>query len=195
MNLTFTTWTCPQCKGSLGWLVIFCVYCEVYGRYNLNPDIASRLENPLTPQEELFATLFNGYKTKPAVVAMTDLELHAHREELCEIAFKARAHIGAVDEIIKERKPKQEKYFHRSIEGDSTSSDAINIVKERQARLTKREKIIEGLVKLGYTQADAEKKMSAGALLGMLKNKEENKTEEKKEEPKQPLFNPFKKES
>ena len=125
----------------------------------------------MTPQEELFADLFNGYKTKPSVNEMSDIELRAHREELMKIAFEAKAYTYAVDEILKERKPKGLQGFSRSLNIDETTTNAINTIKEKQKRLTKTEKIQAGLEKLGISSTDAAKLISAGNILARLKDK------------------------
>lgn len=151
----------------------------------------------MTPQEELFKEFFNNEKI--LVKDMDTLSLRAHREELAKIAFEARARLSAVDDEEKGRKPKKTgsdgkplpSGFQRSVAGDDTSSEAINTIKDRQKRLTKEEKLLEGLKKLGIDTKEAERIMSSGAILGRLKDKKENgeaKTEEVK-----PLFNPFEK--
>ncbi len=145
----------------------------------------------VTPQEQLFADLFNGYKTKPSVNAMTDLELRAHREELVHIATEAKACIYAVDDILKERKPKGIQGFVKSVNIDEASSDAINAIKERQKRLTKQEKIQAGLEKLGISTIDAVKLMSAGTILGRLKQSAKSEVTTQTETPGKLAFNPF----
>lgn len=145
----------------------------------------------MTPQEELFAKLFN--REKVLVSTMTVLELRAHREELSKIAFEARAKMTAVDDEEKIRKPKKSEVsgFSRSVNEDGSTRDLINTVKERQKGLSKKEKLIEGLIKLGFSRSDAEAKLSAGAILG--KFKANLKEAEKKEENNKPIFNPFEK--
>lgn len=203
MNI-FSCWICHQCQNELGFLVDECVYCEVYEYkdFSFNPYIHELLEywseQTMTPQEELFKELFN-HETL-LVKDMDALTLRAHREELAKIAFEARARLSAADNEEKQRKPKKEdKGFQRSINGDDVTSDVINTVKDRQKRLTKQEKIIEGLMKLpGFDRKLAEETLTAGALKGRLDKikPSEEKAEEKIEEVKIPVFNPFaKKES
>jgi hypothetical protein len=204
-------WICPRCSEELGELNGYCEYCKQSNNilvYNPNRycirDIRIRhiVEGgceKMTPQEELFAELFNGYKTKPSVNAMTDLELRAHREELSKIAFEAKAYAHAVDDILKERKPKGPQGFARSVNIDDVSTDAINTIKERQKRMSKADKIQAGLEKLGISTADAAKLMSAGTILGRLKGMKSDKEDKPNEatersEVEQPkLFNPFEK--
>jgi hypothetical protein len=127
----------------------------------------------MTPQEQLFSELFNHEKL--LVKDMDLLTLRAHREELAKIAFEARARLTAVDDEEKGRKSKSNGNkptgFSRSVNTDEATTDAINAVKERQKKLTKAEKLQAGLEKLGISATDAAKLMSAGAILGQLKDK------------------------
>lgn len=154
----------------------------------------------MTPQEELFKTFFND--EKKLVKDMDILELRAHREELAKIAFEARARLTADDDEEKSRKKTFEGTkptgFSRSVNADEATKELINTVKERQKGLSKKEKLVEQLINLGYTREDAQKKVSAGEILSKFKEsstlKSENKTSEsaKPEEPKK-IFNPFEK--
>jgi len=207
MNI-FSTWTCPQCKGILGWLCKFCVYCEVNNKYETNPDIKNRIEYPMTPQEELFKTLFNRYtiavtdKTNPMVREMSDLEIRAWREELCTIAFEAKAAIGAADEILKERKPKGPQGFKTSVNDDSATREAINSVKKRVEKMSKMDKIKEKMLAIpGMDPSYVERLMSNKNILDEGKKRVQNhsspeevkKEETKENEPSKPIFNPFEK--
>jgi len=150
----------------------------------------------MTPQEELFAQLFN--HEKKLVCDMDTLTLRAHREELAKIAFEARARLTAVDDEEQGRRKKDSpgpKGFERSLNVDDTATEAINNIKERQKRLTKAEKIQASLEKLGISTADAAKLMSAGTILGRLKNKDsvEGVSKQDSVEESKPLFNPFEK--
>lgn len=178
-------WICPKCSEELGEYNAYCEYCKQSDNIIVyNPDkyyireirlrhlVVERSEM-MTPQEELFANLFNGYKTKPSVNAMTDIELRSHREELCRIALEAKACIYAVDDILKERRPKGVAGFSRSVGTDETTTDAINTIKDRQKRLTKNEKLLASLQKLGINPADAAKLMTEGALLARTKDRVE----------------------
>jgi len=211
---TTLTWQCPQCQEELGAYNAYCTYCKEEKNIKVfNPDkyfvreiciyhlITSGAS--MTPQEELFAQLFNGYKTNPKVNAMSDLELRAHREELTKIAFEARAYVGAVDDILKERKPKGPQGFRKSVNIDDTTTDAINTIKERQKRLTKSEKIQEGLLKMyeksGMTREEAIKEsnslMKAGTILLQAKAKDSKGEAEANKPPATPILNPFEKKS
>jgi hypothetical protein len=173
----------------------------------------------MTPQEKLFAQLF--YHETKLVKDMDLLTLRAHREELSKIAFEARARLSAADaheEKIKRDSNSKPKGFERSLNVDDTTMGAINKIKERQVRLTKAEKIQAGLEKLGISSTDAAKLMSAGNILGQLKDKkskdimmgkethspfsqsdrfvilksaEELKQTENKTSEAKPIFNPF----
>lgn len=156
----------------------------------------------MTPQEELFRKLYNDYKTRPEVNAMSDLELRVLREELSDIAYTAKVRIGAVDDILKERKPKGPQGFKTSVNDNAFATDAINKVKERQTKLTKADKMRAGFLKLGIDPESVEKIMSAKNILDVTKTRAQNHSkeglvnnpEEKKEEQtgeKRPIFNPF----
>jgi hypothetical protein len=225
-------WICPACQNELGELNAYCEYCRYAGKgYVYNPDKyyirKIRINHirdgakPLTPQEELFAQLFNHEKI--LVRDMDTLTLRAHREELSKIAFEARARLTAVDDEDNSRKKKAQgdkpTGFARSVNTDETTTNAINTVKERQKRLSGKEKMLQGLITLyvqgGMSRSDAEKAastaMGAGTILERLKDKEGTKealtsqnlhsplSQEngfvmiKREGPKEskPLFNPF----
>lgn len=154
-------------------------------------------DKPMTPQEELFKELFNHEKV--LVKDMELLELRAHREELTKIAFEARARLTAVDDEEKGRRNKAAEGkptgFSKSVNTDEASTDAINKIKERQKKLSKADKIRDGLLKLGIGSLDADKIMSARNILSQTQ-KAQNTT--KPEEPKTsetttPMFNPFSK--
>jgi hypothetical protein len=148
----------------------------------------------MTPQEELFSQLFNHEKI--LVKDMEILELRAHREELAKIAFEARARLTAVDDEERGRKKSEREVrgFERSLNTDEATTNAINAIKDRQKRMTKMEKIQAGLEKLGISTSDATKLMSAGAILGRIKNKSvEAVSKQDSVEESKPLFNPFEK--
>ena len=106
----------------------------------------------MTPQEELHAKLFN--HEVQLVKDMDVLQLRAHREELAKIAFEARARLGATDEVLKTKEKKSPKApgFSRSLQMDDVSSDAINSINEHQKKLTKDEKMIERMRKMGISE-------------------------------------------
>lgn len=202
-NLVQRSWNCPNCNEELGELNGYCLYCKIErNKLVYNPDNyyireiriyhISHGDKTVTPQEELFSQLFNHEKI--LVRDMDVLTLRAHREELAKIAFEARARLTAVDDEDNTRKKKanddKPKGFERSVNTDETTTNAINAIKDRQKRLTKQEKIQAGLEKLGISTADATKLMTAGVILGRLKNKEAEKPAEPTSETK-PLFNPF----
>lgn len=198
------TWNCPVCLAELGEYNGWCEYCKVDDVIVYNPDKyfireiciyhISKGDKPVTPQEELFAELFNHEKV--LVKDMDVLTLRAHREELSKIAFEARARLTAVDDEEKDRKNKnsaaKQQGFSRSVNTDETTTNAINAIKDRQKRMSKQDKIQASLEKLGISSTDAAKLMSAGAILGRLKNKiEEKPSESVAPTESKPLFNPF----
>lgn len=186
-------WICPSCSEELGELNGYCVYCKVNNNGTIfNPDKffirEIRIEqiirgSLMTPQEELFSQLFNHEKI--LVKDMDMLTLRAHREELAKIAFEARARLTAADDEENDRKklaqPKGAKGFERSINTDESTSEAINTIKERQKKLSGKEKMLAGLSALyekgGMSKEEAEKEaakaMGAGKILAQLKNRDE----------------------
>jgi len=149
----------------------------------------------VTPQEELFALFFNS--EKQAVSEMTMLELRAHREELAKIAFEARARLTAVDDEDRIRKAKSHKEkgatgFSTSLQTDEITTDAINRIKERQKKISKQEKLVDQMVKLGMDRKDAEAKVSAGTILARIKSMASNKKNDDNNAAPTPAFvNPF----
>lgn len=212
------TWICKSCKATNVNESEHCAYRKCNGeRKEFEPfddfdEILSRVrfdnidrsihlflskdwkDKPMTPQEELFRELFNHEKV--LVKNMEILELRAHREELAKIAFEARARLTATDDEEKSRRKKSEDGkptgFTRSVNVDEASTDAINKIKERQKKLSKADKIRDGLLKLGIDSSAADKIMSARNILSQTK-KAQNTT--KPEEPKTASkpFNPFEK--
>lgn len=141
----------------------------------------------MTPQEELFAEFFN-HEANDVVKNMDNLTLEAHIEKLAAIAFEARARFQAADTEKKRRKKDGKPVgFQTSLQMDDISSEAINAVKNRQTKLTKGEKFIASMAKLGITEGDAQKLMSAGTILAHVKQKAGEVTIS-------PIVNPFSKE-
>lgn len=148
----------------------------------------------MTPQEELFAGFFSSEKI--LVKDMSILELRAHREELSKIAFEARARLTAIDDEERERVARKKKEngptgFTRSVNTDETTTNAINAIDARAKKLKKSEAIAAGLAKLfGGDEAQAQKVMSAGTILGRIKTQAAEATK-KEEEKKAAFVNPF----
>ena len=202
-------WTCPVCNEELGELNGYCEYCRVYRNITVyNPDkyfireiridyITHRASgaSEMTPQEELFSKLFNHEKL--LVKDMDILTLRAHREELAQIAFEARARLTAVDDEDSSRKKvkKGDKPtgFERSLNVDETTTNAINTLKIKKEKLSKAEKIREGLLKLGIDPDAADKIMSAKNLLTQVQKVQNHTKPIVSEEKKIPVFNPFEK--
>lgn len=108
----------------------------------------------MTPQEELYAGFFKNEKAR--IASMTDLELDEHIEELQKITFEARARLDSAKDGQKERRKKAGKGFAANVQTDELSSNAINAITERNIKLSKREKLIAGLIKQGIDRATAE---------------------------------------
>lgn len=205
---------CEYCKANDETIIYnpdkYCVR-DVFVRHikevnmNTEPELtdAERIEaieaNPrLTPQEKLFSQLF--YHEKKLVCDMDTLTLRAHREELAKIAFEARARLTAVDDEENDRKkksqPKGPKGFERSLNTDETTTNAINTLKDKKQRLSKSEKIKEGLLKLGIDTDEVNKIMSAKNMLSQVtKAQNHTKPESSEQTERKPIFNPFEKKS
>lgn len=117
----------------------------------------------MTPQEEMFMRLFN---SKVELVKDMDvLQLRAHREKLAETIKDAKVSIQATDKVISEKTKKDKgQGFQTSLTIDEASTDAINTIKERQKKLTKMEKVMEGLIAMGIDPKDAQSMTSNSAI-------------------------------
>ncbi len=109
-------------------------------------------ELKMNPQEELFAKFYNIEK-----VLVRDMDantLREHREELQQIAFEAKARLVAADEESKERKAKtsNKEWLVTDARPDFDVSAAINVVKVRQARMSKADKMIADLRKINMDE-------------------------------------------
>jgi len=122
----------------------------------------------VTPEEQLFADLFN-HETK-LVCDMDTLTLRAHIEELSKIAKEAKVRYYAASEEDKKRKKTSNDNkptgFARNLNIDEVASDALNAIKGRRDKLTKMEKIRKNLIEMGMDPADADKIMSAKNFAG-----------------------------
>lgn len=104
----------------------------------------------MTEQEELFAKFYN--EEKVLVMDMSIPELREHRDILSKIAFEAKAKLGAVDDVQRERnaKTKNKEFILTDASIRQTDSDALNAPKIRAARMNKIDKMRADLEKLGY---------------------------------------------
>lgn len=130
--------------------------------YNIKPPF----EEHMTPNEELFKRFFA--EVPSLVKDMDDLQLRAFREEMSEIALKARAYLYGADEEEKSRNKRNKSFSAptRNLEQDEISSNAINAIKTRKERMSKTDKAIENLMKLpGFTREMAENLYSAKKLV------------------------------
>lgn len=115
--------------------------------------ITAREDLIVTPQEELFARFYNHEKL--FVKDLDDDKLREHRDELASIAFNAKARLVAIDDEGKERKAKSgagKEWTVTPLEADQTSTDSINAVKIRKDRMSKMDKIRQGLVTAGLDE-------------------------------------------
>lgn len=164
----------------------------------------------VTEKEKLFAELFNSEKLE--IKDLSDMDLRARREKFQTIAFEARARSSAIDdEERSRRKNNKATGFVKNLEPDDVATEAINKINQRQGKLTKQQKLIESMKKIGIDTSDAEKLMQAGVVKARLDNiaakkaeLDKQKTEDSpsitqaldnilnlKEEPKKPFSNPF----
>jgi SOS response regulatory protein OraA/RecX len=106
----------------------------------------------MTPQEELFQTLYNHEKL--LVKDMEIIKLREHREELSKIAFEAKARLVAADDEMRERTAKtKNKDWLTSVNTDQATSDAINVIETRKKRMSKMDKLRADLKKSGIDDA------------------------------------------
>jgi len=117
-------------------------------------------ELQMTPQEELFAKLYNHQKV--LVKDMDLIQIRDHREELQQIAFEAKARLSATDDEIRERKAKtnNKEWLVSETQPNQTATDAINAVKRRAVRLTKMDRLKEQLEKAGIDEATVKEMVS-----------------------------------
>jgi len=107
----------------------------------------------MTPQEELFAKFYNHEKV--LVKDMDHIQLREHREQLQTIAFEAKARLVAADDETRERKAKtsNKEWLVTDTTQPYDVSAAINVVKTRQARMSKMDKLRDQLQKAGIDEA------------------------------------------
>ena len=105
----------------------------------------------MNAEEELFAKFYN--EEKILVKDMDFIQLREHREELSKVAFEARARLTAADESIREKKAKSSSkewlVSSTSQPGNESVTDAINVPKLRQARMSKADKLRKQLLDIG----------------------------------------------
>lgn len=175
-------WLCPACSEEHSDYNPFCEFCYQDSQNKIwNPDkyfirdiriyhLTNGAE-PMTPQEELFAKLFNG-EVKIAQ-AKTLLERNALREEACQIIFHAKVTVQAVDHVNEEEKKAKRKVNGPGFESEKTTteSNAINVIRKRMSR----KELIEKQIKELYAAAgnpdadkDANKAVSARNMSGVV---------------------------
>ncbi len=121
--------------------------------------IAGKELGLMTPQEELFAKFYN--QEKILVKDMDTVQLREHREQLSQIAFEAKARLVAADDEGRDRNAKTKgKEWLVTVDSTVVSSDAINAVKQRAARMSKMDKLRMQLLTAGIDE-DTVKEMVA----------------------------------
>jgi hypothetical protein len=100
----------------------------------------------MNASELLFKEFFNNEKNV-VVKTLNDAELQDHIEALEQFALEARARLYAADEEKRERSSKN-KRFTVSGDNESLTSNAINAISERNKKISKRDKLVENMMKL-----------------------------------------------
>jgi hypothetical protein len=182
-------WKCDNCKfDNNDILTSYCRICNAYKPLWLNDycqglaeirrgifiariesyEHINRIEcNEMTPQEELFQKFYN--QEKILVKDMDVSMLREHRDELATIAFEAKARLVATDDESRERNAKSKnKEWLVTADSSQVNSDSLNIVKTRQARLSKMDKLKSQLLTAGIDEATVNE---------MVKNLERKATE------------------
>lgn len=115
----------------------------------------------MTESEKLFAKYYN--QGKLLVSEMDDTSLREHREQLQQIATEARAKLMAADDEIRERTAKKrvkDKEWLVSVDHSQPTSDAINAVKQRAARMSKLDKMRMQLQNAGIDEETIKEMMA-----------------------------------
>lgn len=107
----------------------------------------------MTPQEELYAKFYNEHKI--LVRDMDIAQLRENRETLSLIALEAKAKVVAADDELRERKATTSKrdWLVSDSQQPYDVSAAINVVKTRQARMSKMDKMRADLKKANLDDA------------------------------------------
>jgi len=113
----------------------------------------------MTPQEELFAKFYN--QEKILVKDMDTPTLREHRDTLAQIALEAKARLVADDDETRERTAKtKSKEWLVTADSSQVSSDAINAVKTRAARMSKMDKLRMQLLAAGIDEVTVKEMVS-----------------------------------
>lgn len=104
--------------------------------------IGLEVKRTMTEQEEEYARFYRMGKILVKDMDMT--ELREYREELAKIAYQSRATLASADDELRERRAKEKKSDWLVTPKQSTT-DAINAVEVRKARMTKIDRLREQL--------------------------------------------------
>ncbi len=133
---------------------IYHLSCEIQNAQFTDRLIKNKQNKNMTPSEQLFAGFFQNEKS--IVPDMDDSQLEEHISALEQIALEARARLYAAEDEKRERKSKNKK-FTVSGDNETLTTNAINAISERNKKLSKREKMIENLIKsIGCSRSEAE---------------------------------------
>lgn len=153
-------WNCTKCKQYNDILNLACWNCKqdkpewVTTFYQIRVEFQRGIfygrgfGDIMTDQEKLFRDFYN--REKIFVKDMDIVQLREHREKLSKIAFEAKARLRAVDDENQERGSKtKNKEWLTTVDTNQNVSDAINVVKTRQARLSQMDKLKKQLEAAG----------------------------------------------
>lgn len=114
--------------------------------------IAAKEVGLMTPEEELYAKFYNHERI--CVQDMDHIELQTHIEELQKIAFEAKARVQSATDKRREDNAKisKKEWLVSDDRPDVNVSDAINVVKKRQERMSKMDKIQKQLRDAGIDE-------------------------------------------
>ena len=115
--------------------------------------IAAKDVGLMTPEEELYAKFYNHERI--CVQDMDHIELQTHIEELQKIAFEAKARVQSATDKRREDNAKisKKEWLVSDDRPDVNVSDTINLVKKRQERMSKMDKITKQLRDAGIDES------------------------------------------
>lgn len=199
-------WSCPSCASVMVNAVDYCIYCKTrlhkttprpenfelicdefdldlaacycYGLELVFWKYRQELSLTMTDREELFKKFFN--EEKALVSSLSDLELRERIIELEKIATEAKIRLTTAGGEARERntKSKQSKGILANVSSINIDSETINTLARRE-KMSKVDKNIEAMIKLGMSREDAEKLYKGSTVAELRHGKHES--QEKKQ--------------
>jgi hypothetical protein len=173
----FQHWNCEICKGYNDVLNNHCVFCKAYkpdwitskhqalieidrGIFDWYGILEGRVNNTVTPNEELFAKFYS--EEMLLVQGMNDADLDEHIHELESIAREAKSRITAATENKRTRAAKSgnKSWKVEPLGPDPTVTDSLNKVKQRSQRMSKLDKMRDSMAALGIPQSELDQMLS-----------------------------------